>query len=136
MSDINTEPYFAWLSAAHEISRYYSLRLKAVLRYQYKVEFVVKPLIVLALYSSVLYCMCCLFGFHLGTHINSDALHVALLSFTSVKRISISAARSTNSSSAYAVSLGCLSLIFGHMQTQSEGLNFYFEIAMYNKSHI
>ncbi len=22
------------------------------------------------------------------------------------------------------------------MQTQSEGLNFYFEIAMYNKSHI
>ncbi len=43
-----------------------------VSRYQYKVEFVVKPLMVLALYGSVFYCMCCLFGFHLGAHIKSD----------------------------------------------------------------
>ncbi len=67
----------------------------------------VKPLIVLALYCSVFYCMCCLFGFHLGMHMKSDSLCVALLSFTSVKHVSISAAPSTNSSSADAVSLGC-----------------------------
>ncbi len=41
----------------------------------------VKPLIVLALYCSVFYCMCCSFGFHLGMRIMSDALCVALLSF-------------------------------------------------------
>ncbi len=46
---------------------------------------------VLALYCLVFYCMCCLFGFHLGTHIKSDELCVALLSFTSGKRVSISA---------------------------------------------
>ncbi len=28
-----------------------------------------------------------------------------------------------------------ISLIFGHMQMQSDSLNFYFEITMYNKSH-
>ncbi len=41
-------------------------------------EFVVKPLIVIALHCLLFYCMCCLFGFHLGTHIHFDALCVAL----------------------------------------------------------
>lgn len=75
------------LPGAHAISRYYSLRWKSVSRYQYKVEFVVTPLMVLALYCSVFCCMCCLFGFHLGTCKKSDALCVALLSFTSVERV-------------------------------------------------
>ncbi len=41
-------------------------------------EFVVKPLIVIALHCLLFYCMCCLFGFHLGTHIHFDVLCVAL----------------------------------------------------------
>ncbi len=41
-------------------------------------EFVVKPLIVIALHCLLFYCMCCLFGLHLGTHIHFDALCVAL----------------------------------------------------------
>ncbi len=41
-----------------------------------------------------------------------SVLCVTLLSFTSLERVFISAARSTNSSSAFAVSLGCLKFIW------------------------
>ncbi len=41
----------------------------------------------------------------------SNALCVALLSFTSVEHVSISAARSTKSSTTNAVNLGCLTFI-------------------------
>ncbi len=69
---VNNYP-FSRLLRANEISWYHSLRWKAVSRYQYKVQFVVKHLIVLLLYCSV----CCSFGFHLGTHIKSDALFLS-----------------------------------------------------------
>uniref|UniRef100_A0A671L0G2 [histone H3]-trimethyl-L-lysine(4) demethylase n=1 Tax=Sinocyclocheilus anshuiensis TaxID=1608454 RepID=A0A671L0G2_9TELE len=65
-------------------------------------------------YCSLLLCTCavCL-GFQSRAFGNAcDALCVALLLFTSVECVSISAARSTNSSSAYAVSLGCLMFIW------------------------
>ncbi len=55
-------------------------------------EFVVKSLIVIALHCLLFYCMCCLLGFHLGTHIilTRFVLHCIY------KRVFISAARSTN----------------------------------------
>uniref|UniRef100_A0A8C2E5A2 DNA topoisomerase 2 n=1 Tax=Cyprinus carpio TaxID=7962 RepID=A0A8C2E5A2_CYPCA len=56
-------------------------------------------------------CMCCLSEFHSGTQVKSEALCVALLSFTSLESFSISAAWSSNSSSAYTESLGCLTFI-------------------------
>ncbi len=44
---------------------------------------------------------------------NTESVHcVTLLSFTSLERVFISAARSTNSSSTLAVSLGCLKFIW------------------------
>ncbi len=51
-----------------EISRYYSLRWKAYSWCQYKVQFVVQPLIVLALYCSVFYCICSSFWFHVNAY--------------------------------------------------------------------
>ncbi len=67
------------LKSTWNCTRYYSLRWKAVSRYQYTVRFVVKPLIVLVLYCSVFNCMCCSFCFHLGTHIKSCALHCTVV---------------------------------------------------------
>ncbi len=98
-----------FMKSTWNCTRYYSLRWKAVSRYQYTVRFVVKPLKVLVLYCSVFNCMCCSFCFHLGTHIKSCALCVALLSFTSVKH-----SRLHRSSSVHKLflcicwSLGCL----------------------------